>query len=162
MIDATIELVDCDIKLQFSVILESDKKKVLTEGIEKFDHWPCNECLSVPTHRFVYLRVCKCKTLALNIISLAVKMYFPHIELKYISAFVASPLCYPKIQYPFILGIKKINLQGGWQVSTDADKAEMSSGTLQPPELYLEWCRSYLHIIHTDCLFNDQDLARSP
>lgn len=53
----------------------------LTEGIEKFDHCPCNEHLSVPTHRFVYLRVCKCKTLALNIISLAVKMYFPTLNL---------------------------------------------------------------------------------
>lgn len=135
---------------------------VLTEGIEKFDHCPCNECLSVPTHRSVYLRVCKCKTLALNIISLAVKMYFPTLNLNILVPSLPGHSVTQRFNIHLFLVLKKINLQGGWQDSTDADKAEMSFGTLQPPELYLEWCRSYLHIIHTDCSFNDQDLAHSP
>lgn len=135
---------------------------VLTEEIEKSDHCPCNECLSVPTHRFVYLRVCKCKTLALNIISLAVKMYFPTLNLNILVPSLSGHSVTQRFNIHLFLVLKKINLQGGWQVSTHADKADLSSGTLQPPELYLEQCRSYLHIIHTDCLFNDQDLAHGP
>lgn len=45
--------------------------------------------------------------------------------------FFARSLCYSQIEYPFILGNKKINLQGVWQVSKAADKAELAFGTLQ-------------------------------
>lgn len=60
------------------------------------------------------------------------------------------------------LVIKEINLQGGWQPSTAADKARLSLGTLQPLLPYQGLCRNYLHISHIDCLRKDRDLAVPP
>lgn len=55
-----------------------------------------------------------------------------------------------------------INVDGGWQPSTAADKAQPSFGTLQSAPLSPDLCTNYTAVIHVDCLLKDPPLAPRP
>lgn len=83
-----------------------------------------------------------------NIISLLVKLYFPTLDLNTL----VSSLPGHSVTHRFNIHLsfvkkKKINLQGGWQASTAADKAKLSLGTLRaaevPPVLCPGLCSVY-------------------
>lgn len=84
-----------------------------------------------------------------NIISLLVKLYFPTLDLNtLVSSLPGHSVTHRfNIHSSFVKKKKKINLQGGWQASTVADKAKLSFGTLQAAEgprvLYPQLCSVY-------------------
>lgn len=63
-----------------------------------------------------------------------------HTQLKYIRVVSASHYVTHRFHNNLFLVIKRINLEGAWQASTDTYKAELSFGTLQasevPPALF--------------------------
>lgn len=98
---------------------------------------------------------------------LAVKLYFPTLDLNTLVSSLPGHSV-TQIQYPFIPANKKINLQGGWQASTSADKAELSFGALQAAEvcrvLYpgMSSVRENLLAYPSLCLTRDSDLSYIP
>ena len=95
-----------------------------------------------------------------NIISLLVKLYFPTLDLNtLLSSLPGHSVTHRfNIHLSFVIK-KKINLQGGWQASTAADKAKLFFGTLQaaevPPVLYPRLCSVYEKLLayHSHWLF---------